>query len=315
MHFLWPFVRDRKPASPRTWRWWAARVGARAVLIVVLLCAATVVRFSFLITDVGHEAEQAGPAEVARGFESFEAISEGGVTLRGWHAPGPAGRPVVVLCHGWGDSRRGIVDAAALALKADCGAVLFDFRGHGASGRAPCTLGAHETADVRAVLHWLHRRGLDSGGVILWGFSMGAVAAIRAAEGEPAVRAVVAESPFDNLRSTLAHHAWLWYRIPAFPLVPLTVALTEWRAGFDADDVDAAAGAARLRPPTKLLLVRCEGDARATHAMARRILDAAACPAALWEPSGKGHLGARSAEGEAYVRRLRALADGEDSWR
>ena len=121
------------------------------------------------------------------------------------------------------------------------------------------SLGGREREDVRAALAALCARGLGRRGFVLLGVSMGAVAVLRAAAEEPDVRAVVAEAPYDDYRSMMAHHARLYYGLPHwFPLVPAAIAVAEWRAGFDADEVSAVEAARRVRGA--LLLIVDGGD-------------------------------------------------------
>ena len=85
-------------------------------------------------------------------------------------------------------------------------------RGHGRPARAPARPG-------RAC--------------VLMGHSMGAVAVLRAAAGQPDVRAVIVEAPYDTYRANVSHHARLLYRLPSWvPIIPITIAIAEWRAGF-----------------------------------------------------------------------------------
>ena len=76
------------------------------------------------------------------------------------------------------------------------------------------------------------RRAARARGWSSMGHSMGAVAVLRAAAGQPDVRAVIVEAPYDNYRANVFHHAWLLYRLPRWvPIIPITIAIAEWRAG------------------------------------------------------------------------------------
>ncbi|HET8646284.1 MAG TPA: hypothetical protein VFO85_12390, partial [Vicinamibacteria bacterium] len=83
----------------------------------------------------------------------------------------------------------------------------------------------------------------------------------------------------------------LLYGLPAwFPLTRLAVALAEWRAGFDADEVDlvAAAGAT----PAALLAIADGADERMPEAVVRRVYDAHRGPKQFWLAPGAEHAGA-----------------------
>lgn len=232
--------------------------------------------------------QAAGPAPA--GFEPLP-LRVDGLALRALVRPGGGSRAAVLVVHGLGDSLDSFVGKALHLGQRGHTVALLDLRGHGGSEGDTCTLGALEQRDVAAALDALRQRGLAPRGTILMGHSMGASAAVLAAAGRGDVRAVVAEAPFDSYRETVAHHAWLLYRVPRWlPLVPVTVALAEWRGGFDADDADVVAAARRLRAP--LLAIVDGADPRMPEAVVRRVVAAHPGPAELWVAPGAPHVGA-----------------------
>jgi pimeloyl-ACP methyl ester carboxylesterase len=219
-----------------------------------------------------------------------------GLRLRAWLAEGEAGRPAVVLVHGLGDRLESQADSGERLHRIGHTVLALDLRAHGGSEGRYTSLGGRERDDVRAALAELRRLGLGRAGFVLFGVSMGAVAVLRAAAEDADVRAVVAEAPFDDYRATMAHHARLYYGLPAWlPLLPATIAVAEWRAGFDADDVSAVAAAHTTR--AALLLIVDGDDPRMPDAVVRRVLDAHAGPKALWTAPGAPHAGAAHAPG------------------
>jgi pimeloyl-ACP methyl ester carboxylesterase len=224
------------------------------------------------------------------------AVSSEGLRLRAWLARGDEARAAAVLVHGLGDSLESYVDSGAVLHRRGHGVLLLDLRAHGGSEGRYTTLGGREREDVRAALRALRERGLGRQGFVLLGVSMGAVAALRAAAEEPDVRAVVAEAPYDDYRSSIAHHARLYYGLPAwFPLVPAAIAVAEWRAGFDADSVSAVEAARHAHGA--LLLIVDGDDPRMPAAVVRRVFDAHPGPKRIWTAPSAPHSGAASAPG------------------
>jgi pimeloyl-ACP methyl ester carboxylesterase len=218
------------------------------------------------------------------------SIMSGDLRLRAWLAKGEPGRVAAVVVHGLGDSLDAYVDTGAILNRRGHTVLLLDLRGHGGSEGRLTTLGGHEREDVRAALRALRERGLGDQGFVLFGVSMGAVAVIRAAAEERDVRAVVAEAPFDSYRGTVRHHAQLFYGLPEwFLLIPAAIRVAEWRAGFDADEVDAVDGARKMRAP--LLLIVDGDDPRMPEAVVRRVFDAHPGPRRLWVAEGAPHSG------------------------
>jgi len=230
------------------------------------------------------------PGELQAGFEPVPLRSEG-LRLRAWLTRGEAARPAALLVHGLGDSLESYTDLARALRRRGHTVLLVDLRGHGGSEGRYMTLGAREREDVRAGLEHLRRSGLAPAGSFVMGWSLGAVAALRAAAEREDVRAVIVEAPFDSGRETIALHARLLFGIPRWlPLLPLCIRIAEWRAGFRIADADAVAAARALRAP--LLAIADGEDRRMPEAVVRRVWDAHPGPKRLWVAAGVDHVGA-----------------------
>lgn len=224
------------------------------------------------------------------GFIEGHVVSDG-LRLRTWTRPGSPAQPAVVIVHGVGDSLESFVDHGLEFAARGHTVLLLDTRGHGGSEGDRITLGAREREDVRAAMDRLRRDGMAESGLLLIGHSMGGVAVLRAAAGQPDVRAVIVEAPYDTFRETIARHAAVFYHLPRWvPLIPLSIALAEWRAGFDADEVDAMAAASQARGA--LLAIADGADVRMPEAVVRRVFDAHPGPKRMWVAPDAGHVGA-----------------------
>ena len=224
------------------------------------------------------------------------SVVSGGLRLRAWLAPGEPGRASAVVVHGLGDSLESYTSLGETLNRRGHPVLLLDLRGHGGSDGRLTTLGGLEREDVRAALRTLRERGEGDHGFVLLGVSMGAVSVLRAAAEEGDVRAVIAEAPYDDYRRTVLHHARLYYGLPAWlPLIPAAIAVAEWRAGFDADEVDAVAAARRIRAP--LLLVQDGEDERMPAFVVRRVCDAHPGLTRVWVAPGAPHSGGSAAPG------------------
>lgn len=263
------------------------RFVARVVLYGGAFFLGLPLAFSFVMTRTyGLSA----PSHPPTGFdESF--VTSDGLRLRLWVSPGDPQRPAALVVHGLGDSLESYVEHARLYQARRLTVALVDLRGHGGSEDSLTTLGGNESHDVRAAMTELRRRGLAASGLILEGHSMGSVAVLLAALDQPDVRAVIVEAPYDTYRDSVRHHAWLLYRLPGWvPIIPLAIRFAEWRVGFDADEVDAVAAAARLRAP---LLAIVDGlDERMPEPVVARVVAAHHGPARLWVADGVDHVGA-----------------------
>jgi uncharacterized protein len=74
---------------------------------------------------------------------------------------------------------------------------VFDFAAHGANG-GKTTFGYHEADEVRSAVDTISKRNdVDPTRFGLWGYNLGAYAALREAESDPRVRALVLDSVYD----------------------------------------------------------------------------------------------------------------------
>jgi pimeloyl-ACP methyl ester carboxylesterase len=265
----------------------ARRIALRALLYSGAVFVGLPLAFAHVLTRAPRGPSSPVPPA---GWEAVSLRADG-LRLRAWTSPGLPGRAAVVVAHGVGDGLESFTDFGRSLRGRGHAVLLLDLRGHGGSEGGLSTLGGHESRDVRAALDYLRGTPQAQAGTIVIGFSMGAVASLLASADRDDVRAVVAEAPYDTYRDTIAHHAWLFYRIPRWvPIVPLSIAAAEWRAGFDADEVDAVAAARRLRAP--LLAIVDGADHRMPEAVVRRVYDAHRGPRRLWVAPGAGHCGA-----------------------
>jgi pimeloyl-ACP methyl ester carboxylesterase len=258
----------------------------RVVFYSLVILGVVPLAFSHVMTRHFRQSTRPPRAE----FREAHVVSDG-LRLRTWTRAGSPSMPAVVIVHGVGDSLESFVDQGLAFAGRGHTVLLLDTRGHGGSEGDLITLGAREREDVRAAMDRLRQDKMAGAGLLLVGHSMGAVAVLRAAAGQTDVRAVIAEAPYDTFRETITRHAALLYHLPRWvPLIPLSIALAEWRGGFDADEVDAMAAASQNRGA--LLAIADGADVRMPEAVVRRVFDAHPGPKRMWVAPDAGHVGA-----------------------
>jgi pimeloyl-ACP methyl ester carboxylesterase len=190
-----------------------------------------------------------------REFEQWSFQSRG-LDFPVWDVRGdlPAGGPIIILCHGWADSRiGGLLRIAALAPFASR-LILWDSRGH---GEAPgtCALGTTEIEDLAALLE----RAPDSAPRVLYGWSLGAGVSIAVGARGTSISAIIAESPY-RLPITPARNVLRARGLPYRTNLKPAMWLMRLALGPDLSDsrFDRAALAADLRCP--FLVVHGEAD-------------------------------------------------------
>jgi predicted alpha/beta-fold hydrolase len=116
---------------------------------------------------------------------------------RGWFFPGLRGAPTILLCHGYQSSRGELLTLVSALQDHQYNVFVFDFAAHG-SNAGLTTFGYREADEVRAAIDTIVRRNdVDPVRFGLWGYNLGAYAALREAELDPRVRALVLDSVYD----------------------------------------------------------------------------------------------------------------------
>lgn len=182
-----------------------------------------------------------------------------------WRVAPERPRGEVVLFHGYAGSKDTLLPVAPVFLERGFAVSLVDFRGHGGSEGNRTTLSVREARDVEVVARWAARR---PGPLVLYGFSMGGAAVSRAvARGAPA-DAVIVESVFDRLSTTVKRR---FHRLglPGSPGAQLLLAWGSVELGASAFAVAPVEDVARIRVP--LMVIGGVDDPRVTPEDTRRL--------------------------------------------
>lgn len=119
-------------------------------------------------------------------------------TREGWFFPGLRGAPTIVLCHGYGSSRGELLTLVSALQDHQYNVFLFDFAAHGGNG-GMTTFGYREADELGAALDAVAARNdVDPHSFGVWGYNLGAYAALREAERDPRIRALVLDSIYDT---------------------------------------------------------------------------------------------------------------------
>jgi dipeptidyl aminopeptidase/acylaminoacyl peptidase len=259
------------------------RLSIAAGLIGVALASMLATENAMVIRD------RSGPPlepaqEIARvtgsEWEGAQISAADGAVLRAWlFTPARPNGGDVILFHGVGDTRLGMMGHAGFLLRAGYRVLTPDSRGHGASGGA-VSYGVREADDVHRWAGWLAGRG----GKRLYGLgeSLGAAILLQSLAREPRFRAVVAECPFATFQEVARHRLAQATGAPAWAFWPVIGAgFTYARVRFGVNLWDASSVAAARAASTPVLLIHGERDTNIPPEHSREI--AAADPRArLW---------------------------------
>lgn len=238
---------------------------------------------------------QRTPADLGLRFETIQIRSSESITLEAWMLPKPAASGIVLLFHGYADSKTTLLPNAQAFQEKGYSTLLVDFRGSGGSSGSSTTVGYREAQDVAAVFHYV-RSTHPRLPIILYGQSMGAAAILRAVDQHRLrPRAIILEACFDRLLTTVSHrfHAM---KLPAFPFAHTLLFWGGIQIGGSAFSHNPADYARNVVTPT--LVLHGANDPRVTEAEAQNIFDNLAGPKQLIVLPDIGH--------ESYIVRAPA---------
>jgi uncharacterized protein len=228
-------------------------------------------------------------------------------TLRAWWlTPSKPNGNCVVVLHGIADSRAGSVGFAPMFLNEGYSVLLPDSRAHGASGGQLVTYGLLEKYDVISWANWMKKTGCRN----LYGLgeSLGASILIQAAAVAPAFTAIVAESPYADLREIAEYRVRRTSRMPGFVAIPAAkiavssaVFYARWVDNLDLRQVSPVNDIAHSSTP--ILLIHGMKDIRTPAWNSQRL--ARANPRnSLWLVPNAGHPGAAAAAPDKFHYRV-----------
>lgn len=240
-----------------------------------------------------------------------EIKTEDGVYLRGWflHRDVSAnGRPgVVILLHGQGDNRAGMLNQAAVLFQQGYAVLLPDSRAHGDSGGSLATYGIMERGDISQWVDWIRSRG-EAGCIYGLGESMGAAVLLQSFAREKRFCAVVAECPFSSFREIAEDRVgqffgtggWLGRSI-MWPAVESGFLWAQLRYDLDMESVSPVIAVRNTRTP--ILLIHGDRDENIAPYHSKE-LAAQNAAIRLWIVPGAGHTTALQTDSEGFKQRV-----------
>lgn len=248
----------------------------------------------------------------AQPLETLTITSRDGLRLRGYYLPAPHPTAnLVILAHGYSGQAQQDMGGFAKLYHEQFGYHVFmpDARGHGASEGDYIGFGWPERRDYADWIALLRHRLGDELRIVLHGVSMGG-ATVLMTSGEalpPQVRAVIADCAYTSVRDELTYQLRRLYRLPAFPIIPVTSLICKLRAGYFFGEASALSQVRRSPLPT--LFIHGEADEFVPTAMVHPLYEACAAEKALFLVPGAGHGLAYTADPDGYTAQMAAFLD------
>jgi len=267
--------------KPRRWLKWLLRIViALITLLIVLVFGVVPYLLGGLASHAGtrpmDRAQTNTPADFGLKYQDVTFPAADGVTISAWFIPSSGKNATIVYSHGLFRSRRELLARAADLCHLGYGAVLYDARNHGLSGKAKTSLGYFERFDVEGAINYLRDTVHSTDRIVLLGVSMGAVADLMAAAETPGISAIVSDSSFLSFDNTVVHHVGLFLHMPAFPFAYEVEFFISRRAGFDGDLLSPLNAVKKIDCP--IMFIAGQNDPRMPPTIARQLYDASPNP-------------------------------------
>jgi len=230
------------------------------------------------------------------------------ITLRAWiirphHPNGDA----VLLLHGLGDNRMGMIGYAQLLLARGFTVLLPDARAHGSSDGPLATFGLLEKNDIHQWTDFLQAQS-HARCIFGLGESMGAAQLLQSLDTHPNFCAVAAESSFANFREIAyvrmgqPFHLGPWVgRIFLRPLVEVAFLRARWKYHLNMNEISPEDSVAATSVPVLLIHGEIDSNIPLRHS---QIIHARNPNTQLWQVPNADHCGAISTAPQELESRL-----------
>lgn len=234
---------------------------------------------------------------------TFKTID--GIRLKGWWVPAePVSHKTIILMHGWGMNRSDILMHTCFLRDLGYNLFYFDFRAMGESGGVVNSIGYLELRDVRAAIHFLKQTyPAQCEKIGLYGLSLGGMVALTETARNPEIACVAAEAPYYSYRRVVSRWAWVRYRIPYFPLLPIMLHYVRRMLGANPERYSPKYTISKIAP-RPVLIIHGRQDNLVPAAQARRLYRLAGEPKQLWLVPGAKHNKCGEVGGFEYKQRL-----------
>ncbi len=247
----------------------------------------------------------AWPCDFRLAYKDVTFATADHILLKAWWVPtGEFSEKTIILMHGWGMNRSDILKHTYFLRDLGYNLFYFDFRALGESGGEMSSVGYLERKDVRGAIAYLKQHyGAHCKKIGLYGISMGGMVALAEAASNPEIACVAAEAPYFSYRRVVARWAWVHYRIPYFPLIPIMLHYVRRTLQANPERYSPQYTISKIAP-RPVLIIHGRQDNLVPVAHARRLYRQAGQPKQLWLVPNAKHGKCGEVGGFEYKQRL-----------
>jgi dipeptidyl aminopeptidase/acylaminoacyl peptidase len=294
------------------------------IVLVFILLLATVVLSVYKGWNLLHPEKKPVDAFSSNIVPEYRDITFRGadstILLKGWLFEAKHSDKAVILVHSYGNNRLeyGVetVDLIKESLNRGYSVLTFDLRNSGESGGKDCTFGYNEKEDVKAAIKYIRNQG--SKHITLLGFSTGASASILAAaestsaDGSALVDAVIADSPYSDLKTYLNSDLDKWTKLPPFPFNKTTALAINVAGGIKPEEASPVNAVTAENTP-HLMLIHSRNDDIIpiinSIELYQKYSGLNPSGAEFWQTEYEGHAQAYMSDRDEYISRIFSFLD------
>jgi alpha-beta hydrolase superfamily lysophospholipase len=156
-------------------------------------------------------------------FKTVYLKTKDSLKLEAWYIEVDSSKGTVLLFHGHGGNKSGVIKESEAFNKMGYNTLLIDFRAHGSSEGNTCSIGYNETEDVKLAYDYIKNKGEKN--TVLWGISMGASCIAKAVKDfQLSPSKIILEMPFGTIKDAAAGRL----KMMGLPPQPLATLITFW---------------------------------------------------------------------------------------
>ncbi|WP_315906471.1 alpha/beta hydrolase [Priestia koreensis] len=209
--------------------------------------------------------------------EELHARSVDGLRLSATYVePNAPSNQLVILVHGYGATGKDMSSFGYAYHQKGFHVLSPDNRGHGNSEGNYIGFGWHDRQDIMKWIDVMKEKLGDHIHIILHGISMGG-ATVLMTSGEslpPQVKCIIADCSYTSVNDILSYQLKQMFKLPRFPILPITSAITKLKAGYTFGEVSAIRQVQKATVP--ILFIHGDADTFVPTEMVYKLYDA--CP-------------------------------------
>ncbi|MGX7059540.1 alpha/beta hydrolase [Vagococcus humatus] len=215
-----------------------------------------------------------------------------------------APKRVMIVAHGYAGKSSDMKKYAQMFNQAGYDVLIPEARGHGLSEGDYRGLGWHERLDYVDWIDYLITQYDSPVEIGLFGLSMGA-ATVMMTSGEELpkeVKLIIEDCGYTSTDAELAYQLKAMYRLPKFPLIPLTSLYTQVKKGYNFYESSAVKQLQKNKRP--IFFIHGEKDSFVPTEMAYDLYEETKGPKELWIVKGAEHATSFQTQPKVYKQKI-----------